>query len=70
MLLRDRFRPPLDDSQSWDEQYGAWPTVIVMALNQKLPPRHVAAPRVHPRPHAEINVTVYELDGPDCTSIC
>ena len=57
MPLRDHFRPPLDDSRSWDELHGAWPTVIVMALNRNLPPRYVAAPRVHLGPHAEIDVT-------------
>ena len=39
MPLRDHFRPPLDDSRSWDELHGAWPTVIVMALNANLPAR-------------------------------
>ena len=65
MPLRDHFRPPLDDSRSWDELHGAWPTVIVMALNRNLPPRYVAAPRVHLGPHAEIDVTAYETDTPD-----
>ncbi len=55
MPLRDHFRPPLDDSRSWDELHGAWPTVIVMALNRKLPPRYMAAPRVHLGSHAEID---------------
>ena len=63
MPLRDHFRPPLDDSRSWDELHGAWPTVIVMALNRSLPPRYVAAPRVHLGPHAEIDVTAYESDS-------
>ena len=65
MPLRDHFRPPLDDSRSWDELHGAWPTVIVMALNRNLPPRYVAAPRVHLGPHAEIDVTAYEADSFD-----
>jgi len=65
MPLRDHFRPPLDDSRSWDELHGAWPTVIVMALNRNLPPRYVAAPRVHLGPHAEIDVTAYETDTSD-----
>jgi hypothetical protein len=65
MSLRDHFRPPLDDSRSWDELHGAWPTVIVMALNRNLPPRYVAAPRVHLGPHAEIDVTAYETDTSD-----
>jgi hypothetical protein len=65
MPLRDHFRPPLDDSRSWDELHGAWPTVIVMALNRNLPPRYVAAPRVHLGPDAEIDVTAYETDTSD-----
>ncbi len=64
MPLRDHFRPPLDDSRSWDELHGAWPTVIVTALNRTLPPRFVAAPRVHLGTHAEIDVTDYETDAP------
>jgi hypothetical protein len=63
MPLRDHFRSPLDDSRSWDELHGAWPTVIVMALNPKLPPRYVAAPRVHLGQYAEIDVSGYET-GP------
>jgi Protein of unknown function (DUF4058) len=62
MPLRDHFRPALDDSRSWDELHGAWPTVIVMALNQKLPQQYVAAPRVHLGPDAEIDVTTYETE--------
>jgi hypothetical protein len=39
--------------------------VIVMALNRNLPPRYVAAPRVHLGPHAEKDVTAYESDTAD-----
>ena len=69
MPLRDHFRPPLDDSRSRDELHGAWPTVIVMALNRNLPPRYVAAPRVHLGPHAEIDVTAYETDSFDSADL-
>ncbi len=62
MPLRDHFRPPLDDIASWEELHGAWPTVIVMALNRKLPPRYVAAPRVHLRPSLEIDVSADDKD--------
>ena len=62
MPLRDHFRPPLDDIGSWEELHGAWPTVIVMALNRKLPPRYVAAPRVHLGPYMEIDVSAYDKD--------
>jgi hypothetical protein len=36
-----------------------------MALNRNLPPRYVAAPRVHLGPHAEIDVTAYEANTAD-----
>jgi len=65
MPLRDHFRSPLDDSRSWDELHGAWTTVIVMALNRKLPPRYVAAPRVHLGHDAEIDVTAYDTEALD-----
>lgn len=64
MPMRDHFRPPLDDVASWEELHGAWPTVIVMALNRKLPPRYVAAPRVHLGASMEIDVSTYDVDEP------
>jgi len=64
MPLRDHFRPPLDDIASWEEFHGAWPTVIVMALNRKLPPRYVAGPRVHLGAAMEIDVSAYDQDEP------
>jgi hypothetical protein len=60
MPLRDHFHPPLDDKRSWDELHGAWPTVIVMGLNKRLPPRYVAGPRVHLGTLFEIDVASYE----------
>ncbi|HET6879786.1 MAG TPA: hypothetical protein VFI31_06515 [Pirellulales bacterium] len=44
MPLCDHFHAPLDKKRSWDELHGAWPTVIVMALNKQFAPRYVAAP--------------------------
>jgi Protein of unknown function (DUF4058) len=69
MPLRDHFRPPLDESRSWDELHGAWPTVIVMALNRKLPSRYVAAPRVHLGANAETYVSAYEPDTPEPSAV-
>ena len=63
MPLRDHFRPPLDNRRSWDELHGAWPTVIVMALNKRLPPRYVAGPRVHLGTTFEIDVASYEEEA-------
>jgi hypothetical protein len=62
MPLRDHIRPPLDDQTSWEGLHGSWPTVIVMALNPRLPTRYVAAPRVHLGSFAEIDVTAYDQD--------
>lgn len=62
MPLRDHVRPPLDDETSWEGLHGAWPTVIVMALNRKLPPRYVAAPRIQLGPYFEIDVGTSEKD--------
>lgn len=62
MPLRDHFRPPLDEHRSWDELHGAWPTVMVMALNERLPPRYVAAPRVHLGAQIEVDVASFEHD--------
>ncbi len=47
MPLRDHFRPPLDEQTSWEGLHGGWPAMIVMDLNRNLPPRYIAAPRVH-----------------------
>jgi hypothetical protein len=47
MPLRDHFRSPLYDVRSWKELHGQWPSLIVMALAETLPPRDVAGPRVH-----------------------
>ena len=63
MPLRDHFRPPLDNSRSWDELHGGWPMVIVTELNQKLGPRYVAAPRLHLGGTAEVDVAALERVG-------
>jgi hypothetical protein len=64
MPLRDHFRPPLDDIASWEEFHGQWPAMIVMALNRKLPPRYVAAPRVYLGTTMEIDVSAHDKDEP------
>jgi hypothetical protein len=63
MPLRDHFHPPLANRRSWDELHGAWPTVIVMALNKRLPPRYVAGPRIHLGTAFEIDVASYEEEA-------
>jgi hypothetical protein len=59
MPLRDHFRPPLSNRRSWEGVHGAWPTVIVMGLNPRLPPRYVAEPQVHLGSSIEVDVATY-----------
>ncbi|HYV39999.1 MAG TPA: DUF4058 family protein [Gemmataceae bacterium] len=63
MPLRDHFRPPLDDETQWEGFHGGWPMMIVASLTRKLPPRYVAAPRVHLGTSVEIDVAAYEKDS-------
>jgi hypothetical protein len=63
MPLRDHFRPPLDEETSWEGLHGGWPMMIVARLTRLLPPRYVAAPRVHHGSAIEIDVAAYEKDG-------
>ena len=64
MPLRDHFRPPLDNVRSWEELHGGWPMMLVAALSRRLPPRYIAAPRVHLGSSFEIDVASYEEDEP------
>ena len=47
MPLRDHFRSPVNDTHSWDELHGGWPSSIVRDLFQILPPGYRSAPRIH-----------------------
>jgi hypothetical protein len=60
MPLRDHFRSPLDDVTAWEGFHGGWPMVIVQQLGKKLPPRYVAAPRVHSGFYVEVDVATYD----------
>lgn len=64
MPLRDHFHPPLENEASWEGFHGAWPTMIVMALGQKLPLGYAAEPRAHLGTYYEIDVASYEKDMP------
>jgi hypothetical protein len=64
MPLRDHFRPPLDDLTSWEGFHGGWPMMIVQALQQRLPKRYVAAPRVHLGSMIEIDIATYDQEEP------
>jgi hypothetical protein len=63
MPLRDHFHPPLSKRFSWDGVHGAWPTLITIDLNKRLPPRYVASPNIHLGTAFEIDVSAVEEQG-------
>jgi hypothetical protein len=67
MPLRDHFLPPLADRRRWDGFQGAWPAMIVVGLDRKLPQRYVAEPRVH-LGSIEIDMGTFEEDEADSPS--
>jgi hypothetical protein len=56
MPLRDHFHPPLSNKRSWDALHGGWPMVMVMDLNNRLPPAYLAEPQIHLGANFEIDV--------------
>ena len=64
MPLRDHFHPPVSDLAPWDGLHGAWPTLIVLDLNRRLPPRYAASPRVYLGAAFEIDVAATDRYAP------
>lgn len=64
MPLRDHFHPPISDIRSWDGLHGAWPTLIVISLNKRLPPNYIASPRIHLGNNFEIDVAASAISEP------
>lgn len=62
MPLRDHFSPPLSERVPWDGLHGAWPTLIALDLNTRLPPEFIASPRIHLGTSFEIHVATSALD--------
>ena len=62
MPLRDHFRSPVNDRNSWDELHGGWPMTIVQHLFGLLPAGFTAAPKVHLGKAFQIDVSAYERD--------
>jgi hypothetical protein len=52
MPLRDHFRPPTNRTIPWDGIFGGWPALLTKHLNQTLPAKLAAEPRVR---HLPIN---------------
>jgi hypothetical protein len=64
MPLRDHFRPPASRVCPWEGVHGQWPGMMVLSLNRALPPRYVAAPRIHHGSFVELDVSTYEKEEP------
>src|SRR4051794_36423714 len=62
MPLREHFRPPLAGRTKRGGFHGAWPTLIVVDLNRRLPARYVAEPRVQLRTSFEVDVGALDED--------
>jgi hypothetical protein len=67
MPLRDHFRSPLDDKQSWDGIHAMWPAVMVQQLIKVLPERYFALPGVYLGSLYEVDVGTF--GDPDSENI-
>ncbi len=61
MPLRDHFRPPLNQTVSWEAFHAVWPTFVMIRLNQWLPKGYAVEPGVHVG-SPEIDVASFESD--------
>lgn len=64
MPLRDHFRPPVSKRVSWEGFHDGWPMAIVQHLDELLPPRYVAEPRVHLGSEVVVDFAAFEEDAP------
>lgn len=62
MPLHDHFRPPVNDKHSWNEFHGGWPMMLVLQLQEILPPGYRAAPTVHLGSPFEVDIGTYDDD--------
>ena len=64
MPLRDHFHPNelTGRKKSWGGVHAAWPTLIVIALNETLPPKYEAEPSVHLGSIFEVDIAALEDD--------
>jgi hypothetical protein len=60
MPLRDHFHPPLSETRPWDGVHGAWPTMIVIDLNNRMPSIYTASPRIHLGTAFEIDIAAFD----------
>src|SRR3954454_17197919 len=60
MPIRDHFRPPLAGRTKSGGFLGAWPALIVIDLNESLPTRYAAEPRVQTAASFDIDVAAPE----------
>ena len=64
MPMRDHFHSPLSDRHPWEAVHGQWPALIVLQLNELLPPKFRAMPQIHLGSSVEIDVGAFDEDFP------
>ena len=56
MPLRDHFNPPLGRRFGWEGLHTQWPSMLVIDLSRRLPPRYRASPKVRLGAAAEVDI--------------
>jgi hypothetical protein len=62
MTLRDHFHPPLSTHRHWQGFHSAWAMEIVRLLDDLLPERYFAEPKVKVGTNVEIDVATFEQE--------
>lgn len=63
MPFRDHFRPPVSKNNRWEVFHGGWPYELASMLNESLPPRYFAEPRVQLGTTSEIDLGALDRHG-------
>ncbi|HEX3149197.1 MAG TPA: DUF4058 family protein [Gemmataceae bacterium] len=65
MPLRDHFRSPVNDKDTWGSVYGMWPATIVRELFDLLPPGFQAEPNINLGSPFEIDIGTFDDEARD-----
>lgn len=68
MPLRDHFHTS-STLLNWEGLHAQWPSIMVVRLNQVLPPEFVARPRLHTGAEMELDVGALERESSDATTV-
>ena len=62
MPLRDHFHSPMLEQAQWNEIHGSWPTRIMDAVEDVLPPGYAVSSNVKMGRKHEIDIAAYSRD--------